>query len=425
MGVLELLDEEDIKERRIHKQLLNRLSTSCGGCDTLASRAQDFAAKAGFISDGTQMELFIALLADIRGIAKSAELPSQETRRQEKIIDTNICCFSTGKLYTESLLGIGVSRERRNLGTAAELLSKEAFDGGLRQSTNKAPFEYFLPMWINETHSVKSKEWRQTLRQSYLEIGHKVFEARGEDDAIMEVFPRLINQMIVEVMRPDAAKCAAIATFEALCNFWRTLRWLVDSRPSLQKQIRTALSRFATQEAFRHKDQTPDLGMILVLFTVFQDHEGCPTRNEFINSYADENSLRWVMWWQRSGIKPESRPVFEATKVSREICMFQMMIVDVVLGEVGPTLSEMEATNCKLPKRLESLQVQWRERKASTSSWSVYFKHIGASRPALGSDEAWIEECVRRAAEKGPKYAGNAKGSSKGKGKSSGKGRAF
>merc|ERR1712110_211211 len=156
--------------------------------------------------------------------------------------------------------GVGVSRERRNLGTAAELLCKEAFDGGLRQSTNKSPFEFFLPVWINEAHAVKQPEWCQVLQHSYMEIGKKVFETNTEDDAIVEVFPRLINQMIVEVMRPDASKCAAIATFEAMCNFWRTLRWLVDSRPSLQKQICALLSKFAKEETSRHKDYTPDLG---------------------------------------------------------------------------------------------------------------------------------------------------------------------
>jgi len=47
----------------------------------------------------------------------------------------NICCWSTGKLYTQALLGVGINRERKNLSTAAELFSKEAFDGGLRQNT--------------------------------------------------------------------------------------------------------------------------------------------------------------------------------------------------------------------------------------------------------------------------------------------------
>merc|ERR1719401_1244224 len=90
------------------------------------------------------------------------------------------------------------------------------------------------------------------------------------DSAVLEVYPRLINQMIVEMMRPDAGKSEAIATFEALCNFWRTLRWLVDTRQALRGRIGTLLSSFVADDSFRHKDKTPDLGMVLVLFTVLQ-----------------------------------------------------------------------------------------------------------------------------------------------------------
>merc|ERR1712072_1130025 len=337
-------------------------------------------------------------------------------------VDKNICCFASGKLYTESLLGVGVSRERRNLSTAAELLSKEAFDGGLRQSTNKSPFEYFLPVWINEVHSAKSQAWCEALKRSYMEIAHNVYQVSGEDESIIEVFPRLINQMIVEVMRPDAAKSAAIATFEALCNFWRTLRWLVDTRSTLLASIKSMLAKFVSNESFRHKDSTPDLGMLLVLFTVLQGHDGCPTRADFIQAYFDENSLRWVMWWQRSGTRPEPLPVFHATQVSREICMFQMMVLDIVIDDVKSTLQEMEATNCKLPQRLEKLQVEWRQQKSSIDTWALYLKCLGVSLPAGQSETAWIADCVRRAAAKGPKYGGG-KGEGKGdSGKGKGKG---
>ncbi len=88
----------------------------------------------------------------------------------------------------------------------------------------------------------------------------------------------------------------------------------------------------------RHKDQCPDLGALLVLFTVLQGDQSCPKREEFLNHYADENSLRWVMWWQRSGTAPEAVPVFQATQVSREILMFQLTVVEVVIGDVPKTL---------------------------------------------------------------------------------------
>lgn len=45
-------------------------------------------------------------------------------------------------------------------------------------------------------------------------------------------------------------------------------------------------------------------------------------------------------------------PVFQATKVSRDILMFQMMVVDIFIGDIGQMLKEIEATNYKLPDRL-------------------------------------------------------------------------
>merc|ERR1711981_665009 len=147
---------------------------------------------------------------------------------------------------------------------------------------------------------------------------------------------------------------------------WRTLRWLVDMRPTLLARIGALLSKFVQDEGSRHKDNTPDLGIMLVLFTVLQGHDGCPTRDDFIKAYTDENSLRWVMWWQRSGTRPEPMPVFQATQVSREIFMFQLMVVDIIIADVSVTLKDMEETNCKLPQRLE-----------------------GTPQPAFQSESAW------------------------------------
>merc|ERR1712224_76986 len=185
------------------------------------------------------------------------------------------------------------------------------FKDGLRQSTDKAPFEFFLPVWINQNHAASNAQWSQVLRDSYLAIGKKVYNTSGDDAAILEVFPRLINQLIVEMMRPDQEKTEAIATFEALCNCWRTLRWLVDTRPSLRDKICRTLTKFVTDEKARHKDESPDLGIILVLFTVLQGCEACPTRKDFIDAYVDENFVRCVMWWQPT-VPPQDAPVFEA-----------------------------------------------------------------------------------------------------------------
>merc|ERR1711988_1005420 len=96
--------------------------------------------------------------------------------------DSNICCFSTGRLYTEALLGVGVSREKKNLATAGELLCKAAYDEGLRQNTNKSAFEFFLPVWINAKHAGESVAWRAAVRSSYVKIGQEALSVYVEED---------------------------------------------------------------------------------------------------------------------------------------------------------------------------------------------------------------------------------------------------
>jgi len=419
-AVLAILDDDEIHDLRQKRHVDQQLRKISRGDEALAARLTSFARRVGLAEKEGQLDSFLELLSDVASAASGSH-PGSEAESAAVNVDKNICCWSTGKLYTEALLGVGVSRERKNLGTAGELLSKEAFDGGLRQNTNKSAFEFFLPVWINEMHAAGSAQWRQELRKQVLQIGKSALDARDEESATIEVFPRLINQMIVEMMRPDAHKTAAIATFEALCNFWRTFRWLVDTTESLRIKLATILTRFVKEDAFRHKDHSPDLGVLLVLFTVMQGYKACPSREAFITAYADENSLRWVMWWQRSGTKPEAGPVFQATKVSREILMFQMAVVDIVIGDVAKTLPDMEDTNCKLPDRLERLQMEWRKRKESVADWATYYQCIGSTRPNFGSSAEWIASCVRRAAEKGPKYGSGGGKGDKGKGKGKGK----
>jgi ubiquitin-protein ligase len=428
VAVLELLDEDDIREKQEQRRIAActaKIQKICHGDSTLSDRVQEFVKRACLSDDVAKLEMFLALLTDVakkRPDSNSTwmESDSLACSDREVEVDRNICCFATGKLYTETLLGVGVARVRNNLGTAGELLSKEAFDNGFRHNTDKSAFEFFLPVWINETHAAKCEAWCRILKESYTQIGRNAYQVSDEDDCIIEVFPRLINQMIVEIMRPDAAKSAAIATFEAMCNFWRMLRWLVDTRPNLLSRITSMLSKFILDESCRHKDKTPDLGVALVLFTAVQGHENCPTRDDFVKAYADENSLRWVMWWQRAGTKPEPIPVFQATQVSREILIFQLMVVDIMISDVKRTLREIEESNCKLPQRLEDLQARWRQHKSSIDCWASYFACIGAPQPSFQSEAAWIADCVKRAEAKGPKYAGT-KGEGKGdKGKGKG-----
>ena len=174
----------------------------CSGNEDLVGRVSVFARRIGIVDKKNDMSNLLTLLCDVASTASGSHADSQSDAKLEVVAAANICCWSTGELYTEALLGVGVSREKRNITTAAELLSKEAYDGGFRQNTNKSPFEFFLLVWVNEAHAANQEVWRETLMKKCSEIGVKALGSEGgEDGAILEVFPRLINQMIVEMMK--------------------------------------------------------------------------------------------------------------------------------------------------------------------------------------------------------------------------------
>lgn len=381
------------------------LLSLCRGDAALADRTERFVQE-----HGVDRAALLSLLAGFTG-APDAE-PTGPA------VDPNIVCFATGAGYKDAVLGMGVRPEGKNLATAAELLSLEAFDGGLRQGTDKAPFTWFLPAWVNQAHAERA---RAALEASVCTIGEKAFGTRRGDlsAAAMEVFPRLVNQMIVEIMRPDAAKTAAIAFFEALANFWRAFRDLVERHQGLRDAVRRALTDFVGDEAQRHKDRCADLGMVLALYSVYQGLEGCPAPLAFARAYLDENFVRNVMWWRRGGSSAAGPDgVFRATQVSREIFLFQQMVRRVLVGDdVAATLAALEATNCTVPDRLEELQRAWRAQKAAVQTWPEFFEAAGVPSPSRGV-QFWLERTEARADEKGPKYTfSGGKGKGKGKGK--------
>merc|ERR1712142_647423 len=100
--------------------------------------------------------------------------------------------------YMEDILGYGLSVVRKgrqvNISTPAELISKTAFDSGVRVSTNKQGFTYFLPAFINKKHAAESDQWRSILLDTIVKIGREVYSNKVSElsKSISEIFSRLM-----------------------------------------------------------------------------------------------------------------------------------------------------------------------------------------------------------------------------------------
>jgi len=342
-------------------------------------------------------------------------------------IDENIVCYTSGVNYTEDILGYGLSVVRNgrqtNISTPAELLSLGAYESGVRVSTNKQSFTYFLPAFINKEHAEQNGKWKTTLRNTIVKIGKEVYNNPETELAksVFEIFSRLINTLVLEMMKqPDMYggrnsarlnKSPSIAYFEAVCSFWRTFYWLSESNlmPGLKPNASTMLQKFVENENQRLKNVCPDVGAMLAAFTVFQNTVS--PKGGFVDAYLDEVALRCVMWWNRSIGKARgvtSQEVFAATKVSRDMTLFQLMFLKHVIGD-DPTMTakELDETNGKAPQKLEEFQQALKESQ-KVDCWSNYYNMTGCSetlRLTITKDEdLWVKTCVDRAKRRGKSY---------------------
>jgi hypothetical protein len=53
-----------------------------------------------------------------------------------------------------------------------------------RCSKDKSPFEFFLPVWINQAHAADQAKWQQELLRSVKLIAARAFEVTDEDEAL-------------------------------------------------------------------------------------------------------------------------------------------------------------------------------------------------------------------------------------------------
>jgi ubiquitin-protein ligase len=122
-AILELLDDEDIRQLREERHTASRLAKIpkvCGTDLALAKRIELFVDRAQVAKDPSILEDFLTILTDVarggeatRQISEgNSSLPCTSSKAIE--IDSNICCFASGRLYTEALLGVGVGREKES-----------------------------------------------------------------------------------------------------------------------------------------------------------------------------------------------------------------------------------------------------------------------------------------------------------------------
>jgi hypothetical protein len=112
---------------------------------------------------------------------------------------------------------------------------------------------------------------------------------------------------------------------------------------------------------------------------------GCAARS-VLDAYVDKNFQRSAMWWRRAGVLDRTREVFAATRVSRDICIFQIAVLAAAADATDVAGAPEEAAAAAVvvaavAGRLDALQREWRATQAAVEAggWTALLERAGCS----------------------------------------------
>jgi ubiquitin-protein ligase len=292
-------------------------------------------------------------------------------------LDPEIFCWFTGANYTEDILGYGIQIKPQGkmqvLSTDGNYISWKAWkELGLRQYPTKENFDYFLPAWINQTHSVNSENWLDVLNTCIKQIGQALGITRLQD-SIARIFPDLINTMVVKIMDSRSDLRASNVVFRCLLNLWRTSICLVDSNEVISKLVKDTVNKFITNKSSRTKTNTPNVGNMLALGLIVKPEQ--LVWGDFLQAFEEECGLRRVLWWRKGGIKLDPVSTYAQCKISRNNVLFQALLRSLLAKTSLNTLDEL---NCGLEGGVEVLLEAWKdiESRTETGTWAQYYTEL-------------------------------------------------
>jgi len=310
-------------------------------------------------------------LESIIGKIENLNIPSKPT------IDSEIFCWFTSANYTEDIMGYGIKLKPQGrmlfLSTDGNYISYSAFTKlNLRQYPTKESFDFFLPAWVNPTHSSESTQWISVLKSCINQIG-KSLSIDSFDSSVIRIYSDLINTMIVKIMNSRSNIRASSVVFRCLLNLIRIFGFLIDSIPSLKQSIELKLNQFITNKSSRTKTSTPNVGNVLALSLLSNLSFGWP---DFIKEFEEECHLRRVLWWQKERVKLDPSGTFIQSKISRNNVLFQVLLRSVLASH---PFEELDRLNCGIEGGVEQLLDLWKQiesRMETNPSWSQYYLEL-------------------------------------------------
>jgi ubiquitin-protein ligase len=243
----------------------------------------------------------------------------------------NVMCYALHKTLKSDpgeIFGFGVAVERQNVSTPAEVLCKEAFDSGIRTSSQNVLFQHFVPLFVSDAHWLIAKP---VLFAATSKIWSTISRVPEPIPAVAaaRVVCRLMNNVVIDVMKADGRSAASDTFISGYFSLLRILVRLASDHPEVQQVADKDWGEFMASSENRNKDKCPNIGDILPLLCI-SSRFSWP---DVAAAYQEESHIRNVRWYLHdhpslASVNPNKMDnrvsiTFSATAVSRRMACFQ------------------------------------------------------------------------------------------------------
>ncbi|KIM40863.1 hypothetical protein M413DRAFT_445649 [Hebeloma cylindrosporum] len=356
-------------------------------------------------------------------------------------------CFFLRIPLNESILGIGVHLDAgpRTLSSDFDWLSMEAFDKFyVRNSIEKRPFSYFLPLAFNRAHFGRAHKeiWKRLseihagLREAEVAITRKTKRPSNrrlgpplKPHHVVDVVYRMMNNVVVSLMkscedtiggRSSNSQTLMRASEKAVvsyCHLFHLLLRLCETTPAILLDANSRVRCFIDRPELRVKAHTPDMGelivlVMLVLMLPVKDQQPITWEN-LCGKFLEEAITRNVLWVLKESPELEImesgasdyrlNKTFDNSKTSLRLIMFQMTFLRSFIATYSSGTARLDGNYGFPDKEIPEQMVNEIKAIYQVDAWPKFFQRIEYARgPGFtkASFSDMLRETVKKSAEK-------------------------
>lgn len=329
-------------------------------------------------------------------------------------------CYANGELNANnSKIGYGVHVDNpRNgiLTSPCEYLSKEAFtNGNVRRSSLNKSFEFWLPILIRIEDWTGPKNIKQEFMTAVKTICAEIKFTENDHKKVFKVCSSLMNSLVVEIMRNEDNATANDKFINGYFAIFRLLHQYAQDNKELISYSNSALKIFKTNPQARVKTSASNLGEFLMHLTISTEFNW----NDISAVFMGELEARNVFWYavgnnndratNKELIDPNYKgdrvkKVFNATKVSRNLVMFQIKFANVTNFL---DFAEFNSNYGLAPENLTAELKNLYGQVVAVKNWNEFYDFVQMPKVSDEKREEELEEAVRKSAAQG--YHGGVK----------------